>query len=140
MLDYAFGTGEYYDSVDDLLSDDTLLEVDLAIKGLKKRIRIRALSYSQMEKVNSQSQKNGEIDATEFTINTIVEGVIRPRMNSAQARKILDANGEVVRELAENIWTLGKISKDSFDKYVETLQKDSELQDPDEKSRDTPST
>lgn len=137
MLDYAFGAGDYYESVDDLLSDDTLLEVDLSIKGLKKRIRIRALSYSQMEKVNNLSQKNGEVDPTEFTINTIVEGVIRPKMNSAQARKILDANGEVVRELAENIWTLGKISKDSFDRYVETLQKDTELQDPDEKQRDT---
>jgi hypothetical protein len=140
MLDYAFGAGDYYESIDDLLSDDTLLEVDLSIKGLKKRIRIRALSYSQMEKVNNLSQKNGEVDPTEFTINTIVEGVIRPKMNSAQARKILDANGEVVRELAENIWTLGKISKDSFDRYVETLQTDSELQDPDEKSRDSSST
>jgi hypothetical protein len=140
MLDYAFGAGDYYESIDDLLSDDTLLEVDLSIKGLKKRIRIRALSYSQMEKVNNLSQKNGEVDPTEFTINTIVEGVIRPKMNSAQARKILDANGEVVRELAENIWTLGKISKDSFDRYVETLQKDSELQDPDEKPRDSSST
>lgn len=139
MLDYAFGAGDYYESIDDLLSDDTLLEVDLSIKGLKKRIRIRALSYSQMEKVNNLSQKNGEVDPTEFTINTIVEGVIRPKMNSAQARKILDANGEVVRELAENIWTLGKISKDSFDRYVETLQTDSELQDPDEKSRDSSS-
>jgi hypothetical protein len=135
MLDYAFGSGDYYDSVDDLLNDDTLLEVDLTIKGLKKRLRIRALSYSQMEKINGLSQKNGETDTTEFTVNTIVEGLIRPRMNSAQARKLLDANGEVIRELAENIWTLGKISKDSFDKYVETLRKDTELQDPDEKSR-----
>ena len=135
MLDYAFGSGDYYEGVDDLLNDDTLLEVDLSIKGLKKRLRIRALSYAQMEKINGLSQKSGEVDTTEFTVNTIVEGLIRPRMNSAQARKLLDANGEVVRELAENIWTLGKISKDSFDKYVETLRKDTELQDPDEKSR-----
>jgi hypothetical protein len=140
MLDYAFGSGDYYDSVDDLLSDDTLLEVDLTIKGLKKRLRIRALSYSQMEKINSLSQKNGETDTTEFTVNTIVEGVIRPKMNSAQAKKLLDANGEVVRELAENIWTLGKISKDAFDKYVETLREDTNLQDPDEKSRTASST
>jgi len=48
-------------------------------------------------------------------------------MNTAQARKLLEANGEVVREIAENIWTLGKISKDMFDKYIETLQKDADL-------------
>jgi|LakMenE18May11ns_1017448.scaffolds.fasta_scaffold9727777_2 hypothetical protein len=130
MLDYAFGSGEYYDNVDDLLTDDSMLEVDLTIKGLKKRLRIRALSFAQMEKINQLSQKNGEMDNSEFTINTIVEGLIRPKMNSAQAKKLLDANGEVVRELAENIWTLGKISKDAFEKYLETLEKDATVQEP----------
>lgn len=128
MLDYAFGAGEYYDNVDDLLRDDSLLEVDLTIRGLQKRVRIRALSFAQMEKINQQSQKNGEVDNIEFTVNTISEGLVRPKMNTVQARKMLDANGEVVRELAENIWTLGKIGKDVFDKYVETLQKDNSLQ------------
>jgi hypothetical protein len=51
-------------------------------------------------------------------------------MNSAQAKKLLDANGEVVRELAENIWTLGKISKDAFEKYLETLEKDASISEP----------
>lgn len=128
MLDYAFGAGEYYDNVDDLLRDDSLLEVDLTIRGLQKRVRIRALSFAQMEKINQQSQKNGEVDNVEFTVNTISEGLVRPKMNTVQARKMLDANGEVVRELAENIWTLGKIGKDVFDKYVDTLQKDNSLQ------------
>ena len=130
MLDFAFGAGEYYDNVDDLLQDDSMLEVDLTIKGLKKRLRIRALSFAQMEKINQLSQKNGEMDNTEFTVNTIVEGLIRPKMNSAQAKKLLDANGEVVRELAENIWTLGKISKDAFEKYLETLEKDASISEP----------
>ena len=140
MLDYAFGAGEYYDNVDDLLNDDSLLEVDLVIKGLKKRLRIRALSYAQMEKINSLSQKSGETDTVEFTINTIVEGLIRPKMNSAQAKKLLDANGEVVRELAENIWTLGKVSKDAFDKYIQALNKDHELQEPESNGGDSPSS
>jgi hypothetical protein len=127
MIDYAFGSGEYYESVDDLLRDDSILEVDITIKGLSKRVRIRALSFLQMEKINQQSSKNGEIDNIEFTVNTLAEGLVRPKMNPAQARKLLEANGEVVREVAENIWTLGKISKDMFDKYIETLQKDSDL-------------
>jgi hypothetical protein len=131
MVDYAFGQGEYYDSVDDLLSDDSILEVDLTIRGLNKRIRIRALTFAQMEKINQLSQKSGEVDNLEFTVNTIAEGVVRPKLNPIQARKLLDANGEVIREIAENIWTLGKISKDMFDKYVEKLQKDRELKDPD---------
>ena len=62
MIDYAFGSGEYYESVDDLLRDDSILEVDITIKGLSKRVRIRALSFLQMEKINQQSSKNGEID------------------------------------------------------------------------------
>ena len=128
MLDYAFGAGEYYDNVDDLLRDDSLLEVDLTIRGLQKRVRIRALSFAQMEKINQQSQKGGEVDNTEFTVNTISEGLVRPKMNTVQALNMLDANGEVVGELAENIWNLGKIGKDVFDKYVETLQKDNSLQ------------
>jgi hypothetical protein len=127
MIDYAFGSGEYYDNVDDLLKDDSILEVDITIKGLKKRVRIRALSFLQMEKINQQSSKNGEVDNIEFTVNTLAEGLVRPKMNTAQARKLLEANGEVVREIAENIWTLGKISKDMFDKYIETLQKDADL-------------
>ena len=131
MLDYAFGAGEYYDSVDDLLQDDSLLEVDLTIRGLKKRVRIRALTFIQMEKINQQSSKNGEVDNIEFTVNTITEGLVRPKLNQAQARKLMEANGEVVRELAENIWTLGKVSKDVFDKYVEASQRDSTLQEPD---------
>jgi len=136
MLDYAFGSGEYYDSVDDLLQDDSLLEVDLTIRGLKKRVRIRALTFLQMEKINQNSMKNGEVDNVEFTVNTITEGLVRPKLNSVQARKLMDANGEVVRELAENIWTLGKVSKDVFDKYVEALQKDSSLQEPSTDERD----
>jgi len=127
MIDYAFGSGEYYDNVDDLLRDDSILEVDITIKGLKKRVRIRALSFLQMEKINQQSSKNGEVDNIEFTVNTLAEGLVRPKMNTVQARKLLEANGEVVREIAENIWTLGKISKDMFDKYIETLQKDADL-------------
>jgi hypothetical protein len=127
MIDYAFGSGEYYDNVDDLLKDDSILEVDITIKGLAKRVRIRALSFLQMEKINQQSSKNGEVDNIEFTVSTLAEGLVRPKMNTAQARKLLEANGEVVREIAENIWTLGKISKDMFDKYIETLQKDADL-------------
>jgi hypothetical protein len=127
MIDYAFGSGEYYDNVDDLLRDDSILEVDITIKGLAKRVRIRALSFLQMEKINQQSSKNGEVDNIEFTVGTLAEGLVRPKMNTAQARKLLEANGEVVREIAENIWTLGKISKDMFDKYIETLQKDADL-------------
>lgn len=139
MLDYAFGAGEYYESVDDILQDDSLLEVDMAIRGLKKRVRIRALTFLQMEKINQQSAKGttNEIDNVEFTVNTIVEGLVRPKLNQAQARKLMEANGEVVRELAENIWALGKVSKDVFDKYIEALQKDNKIPEPEPSERDS---
>jgi hypothetical protein len=81
--------------------------------------------------------KDGEINNVEFTVNTITEGLVRPKLNPVQARKMMDANGEVVRELAENIWTLGKVSKDVFDKYVQAIQKDSSLQEPSADERDS---
>jgi hypothetical protein len=122
MFDFLGGVGDYYEDVDDFLKEDQTIEVDIKAKGMSKRIRIRALSFAQMEKINKLSTVEGKTDNSEFVINTIIEGVVRPKFNSAQAKRLLDAHGETVKEIAENIWQLGRISKATFEEYIKTVQ------------------
>ena len=129
MFDFMNGSGDYYEDVDDLLKDDQTIEIDIQAKGMKKRLRIRALSFSQMEKINKVSQIDGKVDNSEFVINTIIEGVVRPKFNSAQAKRLLDAHGETVKEIAENVWQLGRISKSTFEQYLKTVQELNEIPD-----------
>jgi hypothetical protein len=131
MFDFLTGPGDYYDDVDDFMKDDQTIEVDISTKGMKKRLRVRSLSFAQMEKINKLSQVEGKLDNSEFVINTIIEGVVRPKFNSAQAKRLLDAHGETVKEIAENIWQLGRISKKTFDDYLKTIQDLNDLPDPD---------
>jgi hypothetical protein len=127
VLDYVVGQGEYYDDVDDFLKDDPTLEVDIKAKGMKKRLRIRALTFSQMERISKSSMIEGKIDNVEFVLNTLVEGIVRPKFNTATARRLLDAHGETVKEIADSIWQLGRISKGAFDEYIKALQESSDL-------------
>lgn len=123
ILDFVTGQGDYYNDIDDLMKDDPTIEVDIQGKGMKKRLRIRALSFVQMEKIaKAATDSEGKVDNIEFVINTLCEGVVRPKFNTAQAKKLLDAHGETVKEIAENIWQLGRISKDAFDEYLKALQ------------------
>jgi hypothetical protein len=137
MIDFAVGSnGDYYESIDELEQAASPNELDVVIRGLQKRVRIRALTFAQMEKINQLATKTGnEVDNTEFTLHTLVEGIVRPKLTISQARRLLDVNGEVVRELGEQIWTIGKISKGEFDKFVEALQKDADLTTAIEKER-----
>lgn len=122
MIDFMTGAGDYYEDVDDFLKDDQTIEIDVQLQGMEKRLRIRALSFAQMEKINKLSQKDGVVDNSEFVLNTLVEGIVRPKFNAVHAKKLLDAHGETVKELAEHIWKLGRINKRTFDEYIKTLQ------------------
>jgi hypothetical protein len=127
VLDYVVGQGEYYDDIDDFLKDDPTLEVDVKAKGMRKRLRIRALNFSQMERISKASIVEGKVDNTEFVLQTLVEGIVRPKLNTAQARRLLDAHGETVKEIADSIWQLGRISRGAFDEYIKALQESSDL-------------
>lgn len=131
MIDFAIGAGDYYEDVNDFLKDDPTIETDVQITGTKKRLRIRALSFAQMEKINKAStQSDGTIDNVLFVLNTIVEGVVRPKFNQAQAQSLMDAHGETVKTLAENIWQIGKISKGTFQTYIDSVQELKEIPEP----------
>lgn len=127
VLDYVVGQGEYYEDVDDFLKDDPTLEVDIKAKGMKKRLRIRALTFAQMERISKSSLVDGKVDNVEFVLNTLVEGIVRPKFNTATARRLLDAHGETVKEIADSIWQLGRISRGAFEEYIKALQESSDL-------------
>ncbi len=114
---------EYYESVDDLLADDQMLEVDVYVQGFKGKVRIRALTFGQMEAINKRALINGELDRVEFTLATLQEGIVRPRVTASSARKLLDYHGEVVRELSDQIWQLGRITKATFEAYLDAVSK-----------------
>lgn len=119
----------YFDSANEVAREDDRVELDIHIVGWGKKMRIRALSFDQMEKINKmatitetdkkQGKVAGTIDHAEWVYWTIKEGVVIPHFTIAQARELADNNGEFVRQLADEIWELGRISKRMWDAYLE---------------------
>lgn len=134
---------EYYESANQVALEDDRVELDIRITGWEKKMRIRALSFAQMEKINKmatiqETSKEdrvtaGELDKAEWTYWTIKEGVVRPYFTIAQARELADNNGGFVRELADEIWNLGRISRRMWDAYIAEQKKGAALDngDPD---------
>lgn len=116
--------GEYYDSADELIEEDDIIETDVKIAGWNKKFRIRALDFEQMGRINKNSvdKESGELDNEEWTYQTIAEGVIRPRFKIEKARKLSKSNGEFVKALADEIWNLGRISKPLWEKYIAEIK------------------
>lgn len=113
---------EYYDSAKDFLAEETQIELDIQVVGMDKKLRIRALTFGQMEKINRTSIVDGRLDSVEFTLNTILEGVVRPRFTKENVRDLIDFNGDIVRELSNQIWQLGRITKKTFDAYIKAVE------------------
>ncbi len=119
---------DYFDSAKEITEEEDRVELDIHILGWSKKMRIRALSFAQMEKINkmatyTESDKDkgivaGELNHEEWIYWTIKEGVVRPMMSIGQARSLSDNNGEFVRELADEIWNLGRISKTMWNAYI----------------------
>jgi len=137
---------EYYDSANQVATEEDRVEIDIKITGWEKKMRIRALSFAQMEKINKmatiqETDKDerriaGEMDKAEWTYWTIKEGVVRPYFTIAQARELADNNGSFVRELADEIWNLGRISKRMWDAYILEQKKAAALEESDNPDAD----
>ncbi len=112
---------DYYDSAQQFLKEDTVVEIDIHIVGLERKFRIRALTLGQMELINQKSTIDGKLDSALFTVNTIIEGVVRPKFTKTLVDDMLASNGEIMRELSEQIWQLGRVTKSTFEKYVNAL-------------------
>lgn len=133
IVDLLPEDSEYYDSPEQLLEESDIVEMDVRIIGWNRKFRIRALNFGQMERINRLSirkpdanntdNQSSELDQLEWTYLTIAEGVVRPRFTTVQARKLVEKNGEFVTELANQIWTIGRISKATYDAYVDEQKK-----------------
>lgn len=120
---------EYFSGAKEIAEQEDRVEIDVHITGWEKKVRIRALSFAQMEKVNRMSRItktdakenkiSGEMDHAEFTYWTLVEGVVIPHMSYPQAKQLADNNGEFVRELVDEIWGLGRINKKMWDDFID---------------------
>ena len=85
-------------------------------------MRIRALNFSQMQKVNEYAtDEKGNLNRLKWTVATLAEGFVIPRMTYTQAEQLIEKNGNIIQTLAEEIWRLGKISKKIFDDFLKEL-------------------
>lgn len=141
---------EYYSSAGEVSREEDRVELDIKLLGWDKKMRIRALSFEQMERINKmatitetdkkENKIAGEIDHQEWVYWTIKEGVIIPSFTIHTARQLGDNNGEFIRQLADEIWELGRISKKMWDSYIEEQKRLSAIEktgNPDATSEDT---
>lgn len=111
---------DYYDSAKEISLEDDRVETDIHINGWGKKLRIRALSFAQMELINKKAtnKETGNLDHAEWVYNTLQQGIVRPLFTYNSAKELADNNGSIVRELADEIWNLGRISKKMWDAYI----------------------
>lgn len=121
---------EYFDNAREVTLEDDRIETDIHIQGWGKKMRIRALSFAQMEVINKKAidKETGKLDHVEWVYHTIKEGVVRPLFTYNNAMELADNNGEFVRELADEIWQLGRISKKMWDTYILEQKRLAELE------------
>ena len=126
---------EYFDNPREVFMEDDRLELDIRVIGWSKMFRIRALSFGQMEKINANAKDSkGDLDQASWVYHTITEGVVRPMFTINQAKELADNNGAFVRELADEIWQIGRISRKQWDAFIaeqERLTKLDETGNPD---------
>ncbi len=110
---------EYFGNAKEIALEDDRIELDIHVIGWSKKFRIRALSFGQMEKItrNARDEK-GDIDNEKWVYWTLVEGIVRPNIRIKEAEELSENNGTFVRELADEIWQLGRISKKQWDEYI----------------------
>jgi hypothetical protein len=113
-------TLEYYNSPAEVLEEDDIIETDVRVLGWNKKFRIRALTYGQMNTINKNATDTdtGNLKQDEWVYWTIVEGVVRPKFKIDQARRLASNNGEFVKNLADEIWEIGRISKKIWDEFI----------------------
>jgi hypothetical protein len=120
---------DYYNSIDELLLEDDIVETDIRVVGWDKKFRIRALTFGQMERINKNAaDKEGNIQSDEFVYWTLVEGIVRPKMRIEQARRLADSNGLFLKELSDEIWSMGRISKKLWDSFIEESKRRTKIE------------
>jgi hypothetical protein len=113
------GEIEYFTTAKEIALEDDRIELDIHVIGWSKKFRIRALSFGQMERITRNSRDDkGELDNELWSYWTLVEGVVLPNIRIADAKELADNNGAFIRELVDEIWQLGRISRKQWDDYI----------------------
>jgi len=121
---------EYYDSAREVSLEDDRLEIDIHVIGWGKKLRIRALTFEQMERIETKStDAKGKLSHELWVYNTIKEGVVRPAFTFAQSQELSENNGHFVRELADEIWELGRITRKQWDAYMKAQSDAKKVED-----------
>lgn len=113
---------EYFNSAQDLLREDDRIETDITVPGWSKPLRIRALSFTAREKINQASTTPEGRDFSKYIVHTFVHGVVRPHFTLSDGDELLEHNADILEEVAEYIWQLGRLDKKIFDDYIAALK------------------
>lgn len=123
MQNYRDEDTEYYSSAKEFLTEDDRIETDLKLDTLKKKVRVRALSLDQMARINQKSYDDkGVLIEDEYVIHTLLEGVIIPKFTITHIEQLKEKNGYSLQQLADEIWQLGRINKNVFDEYIDSIK------------------
>lgn len=130
MVDHYAKEVEYFNTIEELLTETDIVETDVHIPGWSKKFRIRGLDFGQQEDINEKAtnKETGELIHKEWVLWTIVHGVVRPRMTYPQAKMLITKNGQFINALADEIWNIGRISKVAFDDYIRKITELNELE------------
>src|SRR5690349_10434718 len=121
MISYTT-TPNPYNSAKDLLAEDDQIEMDIKVEGWSQTIRIRSLTVPQRNKINAAAGTGKDRDWAVYYAQTLVEGIVRPRLTPSQANELVEShNGEMVEELGQAIWNLGSLFK-VYQKYLDELK------------------
>lgn len=127
--------GGVYASADDLLLVSDLCEIDLRINRWKKngaslRIRVRALDFSQQERIDRAALVKIEVSPgqyqmvrseSRFAVGTLKEAVIVPTLTDAQAREMAKHNPGIITAIVRFVWDmLSNLDQESINAIVES--------------------
>lgn len=109
MISYTT-TPNHYQSSRELLAEDDQIEMDIRVDGWSHTLRIRSLTVPQRNKINTTAGIGDARDWTTFYIQTLVAGVVQPKLTPSQAQELVEHhNGEPIEELGQAIWGLGSL-------------------------------
>lgn len=138
MVNHYANDIEYYSTIEEFITETDLIETDVYISGWNKKFRITALSFGKQEDINKKAtdKETNQLDHTEWVLWTLVHGVVRPKLNYAQAKQLMDKNGQFINSLADEIWNIGRVSKKAFDEYIQKLSELHKLEEEAAAARD----
>jgi hypothetical protein len=115
-------TPDLYESGEELLREPDHIQVAIKVRGWWRRsILIHTLTVPERERILHEAGVGSERNWQTFYEATIREAIIIPHLTSGQVRELVtEHNGEVICELVEYIWQLGRVDPHLWRDYIES--------------------